>query len=1200
MNRSMMIVATLWAAAACLHAGPPGVLDGENIPGDFAASKRVGIQTNYTGVGDVTSLESIPVFTDGSELDALYLAKDSTYLYVGLAGNLLEVGSPFVIFIDNPFEFGQTELQTEGVDGPAFLVQLAGREVVVDDNGTPDDGSDDTYTVVPGSGTVLPNCGDPGFTGWDFALAIDAADNATMYAHEYILYGFPIGTASGLDLCHFGDGRVPCDPTPENPNDPALPVYALRNLVASTPLGDGNEIFEGGQPAFGYQRGGFDNSNTAGVTDTDASQATTALTGVEIAIPLANIGDSGLFGSETINLMVVTMDGDEFQTTDVSDGYGTFLNQTLPALSGPSCDPPQTLGLRPNLSVIASCLTIDLGDLGFIGTGAVLEGIIDPADYDTGAPLLVQQCPTSGGDQDQLDDLLVPAQDGSELDALFVDHDDQFVYLGLTGNLQVGDQSINLFVDVDGGAGDHVLSDFNSFELGGTYEQWETATFTSGPTDFRVESTDFGGGWYDLEPNVNARGATTLTLDVTINPANQADVIRVVLTDADGTERFFDFPVPGTGTFELSLPLSAYASEPTPGTLPGLDLSALSFFQLAGGFNNGDPGLPFDVTFDRLAVIDDDAGEHVLDFVPSPDAFTSTDVEDFGTFALVGTYVSWDNATFTNEGGGFRVEATGGFGGGFFDINPNVDLSSEVGVELQVTVNPASAAGGVLLVLADGDDTQLRWSWFGLAPGNSYTLTANIAEGAEVNAGGVPGFDYTNVSFCHLQADFATTDLTFENLAVTGVVRGVAPIYAMNGNALANGPLDVLGNGLFPADTPLQYDRAYGINLSQMPNRAYVDYFDLVSDTYAFRGAVVPASGDSQLFDDPDGPVAENPNGLEMAFNNWNTTGVIGCASDLPCFQDDAQTVAALAELATTGAELAIPLADLGLTPADLPRIIHVWTVIGSRQGSAANQSLPSMRNASFEGNQVVNPGEPPVDFTAPESGPDAGAVLSDFSNFLPSGQYGVWDPADYTAGPDTFRVQSSDWGGCYFFLDPNIDAGGATDLVLDVTLNPNNATDRVVVVLVDADGTTRVWRWDNLANGTYSLTKPLGSFVSEDNPGAIPGLDLSALAQFNIAGAFHHGNPGIALDITFDNLALVGGLRNFEARAARICLGTIPGDGDCDGDNDVVDVALLQQCFGSFSDPIFPMECEQLDLVKDGVIDGLDFDAFTGLVTGP
>jgi hypothetical protein len=320
----------------------------------------------------------------------------------------------------------------------------------------------------------------------------------------------------------------------------------------------------------------------------------------------------------------------------------------------------------------------------------------------------------------------------------------------------------------------------------------------------------------------------------------------------------------------------------------------------------------------------------------------------------------------------------------------------------------------------------------------------------------------------------------------------------------------------------------------------------------------------------------------------------------MSCFLDDADTVAAWAETATTGMELAIPLADLGLSAGDLPRIIHLWTMIGDREGYAANQGLPSMRNASGDGNQVVNPGHAPVNFTDPESGPTAGAVISDFSDFELDVTYSAWADGTFTSGPDDFRVQSTDYGGGLHDIDPDIDASGAARMVFDLTLNPANQTDKVVVILVDADGTERVYRFDGLTNGTHSLIRDLSDYNNDYAPGTVPGLDLATIAVFHVAGAFHHGDPGLPMDVTFDHLELVGGLLNFESRAARICLGTVAGDADCDGDSDLADFALLQQCFGMEADPALPMECAQLDFVPDRVIDDQDVPGFVTALNGP
>jgi hypothetical protein len=1205
------MIATL-AVAAGARAIAPGPIDGVDIPLDFADSPLVGLQTNRTGVGDVTDVATVITYGEGTELDALYLAKDSQFLYVGLTGNLLDVGNPFIVLIDNPFDFGQTELRTEGVGGPPFALQLAGREVLVDTNGTPNDGSDDTYSVPANSGTLLPDCGEGGaFTGWDYALAIDGA-SGTMFAHEYILFGVPIAFANAADTCHFGDsrGRVPCDPTPDNAGDPGLPIYATRNLVASSPIDDGNEIFEGGAGSFGYQRGGFINANTTGVTEVSAAQAADAATGVEISIPLANIGDSGLFGSETINLMVITMDADEFQSSTVSDGFGAVLNQALPALTGSACTTPQSPGLRPDLSAIASCLSVDLSALDNIDLGAVLEGDIVATDYDGDAPTLVQSCPTSAGDQARDAVTQQPVQDGSELNALYADNDDDFLYLGITGNLESDGGAINIFVDADAEAsnGDVVVSDFGNFALDGTFETWSSngVQLISGSDDYTVVATDFGGGFEILPADIDARGARNIELDVVVNPGNLADVIRVVLTDADGTSRFYDFAVPGSGALALAKSLDDFVpGAGSAGTIPGFDWAAVSAFQLAGGFNNGNPGLAFDVTFDHLALTDNGAGQHVLDFSP-PSAFDTAVVTDFGGFTFSGIDGgAWNSpdTQFITDVEDFTIVSTGGFGSAFTFLDERVDARGAVTLELDVTVNPMGTSGTINVVLSDGDDTQLRWGFPSVGPG-AHTLTSPYSSGVLVFGGADGSFDLSDIFVLRLQASADPTDITFENLQFVTAVPSAAAISTMTGNELPNNALDVLGNGAFLEDAAIEYDYAYSVNLSYGAGLAFVDFVDLVNSAFTFRGAVDLDSGASTLMDDPFGALADNPNGMAMAFNNTNTNGVIGCADTDPCFEESADTVAARAETADTGVELAIPLADLGLSPADLPRVIRLWTMVGTTAGVSSDQSLPSMRNVTTNGNQVLVPGEAPVNFTNPSGGPDLDATINDFSFFTLTGAYGTWSNpgiTTFTSGPDDFTVDGTDFGGGFFFGGSfTTNGAGATAVALDVTLNPANQADRLSVVLFDGDNTVRVYTWSNLTNGAQTLVRNLNDFSREDNVGAIPGFDPASIGQFNLEGGFNNGNPGNTLDVTFERLYLIGEPRNYEARAARICLGTIAGDADCDGDNDLRDFALLQQCVGVEADPVLPMECAQLDFVGDRTIDAQDQVDFVNVLTGP
>ncbi len=146
-----------------------------------------------------------------------------------------------------------------------------------------------------------------------------------------------------------------------------------------------------------------------------------------------------------------------------------------------------------------------------------------------------------------------------------------------------------------------VLSDFSNFNLSGTYVDWDTATITSGATDFRVEATNLGGGWFDFASPLDISGATVLEIDVDINAANLADEFNVVLIDADGTERVLRYTAVTIGDDQtLSVNLADFLQDNAPGTVPGLDLENIITFHLQGTFADADA---LDITFDELRVL---------------------------------------------------------------------------------------------------------------------------------------------------------------------------------------------------------------------------------------------------------------------------------------------------------------------------------------------------------------------------------------------------------------------------------------------------------------------------------------------------------------------------------------------------------------------------------------------------------------------
>jgi len=156
--------------------------------------------------------------------------------------------------------------------------------------------------------------------------------------------------------------------------------------------------------------------------------------------------------------------------------------------------------------------------------------------------------------------------------------------------------------------------------------------------------------------------------------------------------------------------------------------------------------------------------------------------------------------------------------------------------------------------------------------------------------------------------------------------------------------------------------------------------------------------------------------------------------------------------------------------------------------------------------------------------GPD---VISDFSSFNLDGTYVDWVAgATFTSGAADFTVQAtSDFGGGFAAIAPAFDATGETTLEIQLDVNAGNVADKFNIVLKDADGTERVFRFDTLTAGAgQTLTVDLINFLQDNQAGTVAGLDLANLTEFHIQGTFENGQPGLGMDLTFDNLALIAG----------------------------------------------------------------------------
>jgi len=152
--------------------------------------------------------------------------------------------------------------------------------------------------------------------------------------------------------------------------------------------------------------------------------------------------------------------------------------------------------------------------------------------------------------------------------------------------------------------------------------------------------------------------------------------------------------------------------------------------------------------------------------------------------------------------------------------------------------------------------------------------------------------------------------------------------------------------------------------------------------------------------------------------------------------------------------------------------------------------------------------------------------LISDFSNFGPTGAYVDWVNGTLTAGPNDWRVQSTNSGGAFTQPAPPIQASSEHLLEARFSVNPADVAHVFNVVLFDGDGTQRVFRYRNLAIGNnQTLTRSLlvqnedTGWLQDNAAGTTAGLDISSIVEWHVQGTFA---SAAVSDITFDNLVLV------------------------------------------------------------------------------
>jgi hypothetical protein len=148
---------------------------------------------------------------------------------------------------------------------------------------------------------------------------------------------------------------------------------------------------------------------------------------------------------------------------------------------------------------------------------------------------------------------------------------------------------------------DTLISNFDNFNLDVLFA-WANATIVSGPTNYQVTFSGFGSGYKMLNPAIDATGERTveLTVNISADGARPNDPVSgpiVALVDGDGTMASYAWYGQTIGTHVLTASVSS-GTGLNSGSIPGLDLSTLSFFHL-----EDDPGAyrgTYTITFEKL------------------------------------------------------------------------------------------------------------------------------------------------------------------------------------------------------------------------------------------------------------------------------------------------------------------------------------------------------------------------------------------------------------------------------------------------------------------------------------------------------------------------------------------------------------------------------------------------------------------------
>ena len=152
-----------------------------------------------------------------------------------------------------------------------------------------------------------------------------------------------------------------------------------------------------------------------------------------------------------------------------------------------------------------------------------------------------------------------------------------------------------------------------------------------------------------------------------------------------------------------------------------------------------------------------------------------------------------------------------------------------------------------------------------------------------------------------------------------------------------------------------------------------------------------------------------------------------------------------------------------------------------------------------------------------------ADVLISDFSNFNQTGHYEAWNAGTFTSGATDWRVQAGNFGGGWVTFAPQINASAENLIEIKLTANPANVATNFNLVLFSGAPVNTAAGWTfTVSPGAQTLTADLDTPQFFNN-GSIATWDKSNIGnEWHLQGTFANENPGLAMDLTFDNLALV------------------------------------------------------------------------------